>query len=94
MKWPLWFGNSIADDRNRQPISGALKLELLGWTRFYHEHYDDEWDSDENATHCNEMGRAVAQRVSAELGSEYRVLVQLQRTESGPQKWIEVAPEP
>lgn len=90
MKWPLWFGNAVADDRSGQPISGALELELLEWTRFYHVHYDDEWDSIENAIRYNEMGCAVAQGVSAELGSEYRVLLQLQRTASEPQRWIEV----
>ena len=90
MKWPLWFGTAIADDRSRQPISGALELELLEWTRFYQKHYDDAWDSNENSMRYNEMGRALAQRVSAELGSEYRILLQLQRTASEPQRWIEV----
>ena len=90
MKWPLWFGNAIADDRSRQPISGALELELLEWSKFYHEHYDDEWGSNENSMLYNETGRAVAQRVSAELGSDYRVLLQLQRTAAEPQRWIEV----
>ena len=90
MKWPLWFGNAIADDRSRQPISGDLELGLLEWTRFHHEHYDDEWDSIGNILRYNEAGRALARRVSAELGSDYRVLLQLQRTATEPQRWIEV----
>lgn len=90
MKWPLWFGNAIADDRSRQPISDDLVGDLLEWTRYYHEHFDDEWDSGESTIRYNKMGRAVAQRVSAELGSDYRVLLLLERTESEPQRWIEV----
>ncbi|MFC6355602.1 hypothetical protein [Luethyella okanaganae] len=94
MKWPLWFQSEVADDRKQQPISEALAGELLDWTRFYREHYDaqrvDEWDSNENVVRYNEIGRAIAGRVAADLGSDYRVLLQLQRTGTEPQRWIEV----
>lgn len=90
MKWPMWLDNEIADDRARQPVSEELAAALLEWTDFYHAHYDDEWDSSRNVQRYNEMGRRVAVRVASELGGSYRVLLQLKRTPSEPQRWVEI----
>lgn len=92
MKWPLWLGNGIADDRRRQPISLELATALLEWTRFYHDHYRDAWDVPESVLSYNEMGRVVAQRVSSELGPGFQVLLLLEESEGESEQWVEVSP--
>jgi hypothetical protein len=90
MAWPVWFGNEVADDRERQPISPVLEAELVSWNRFYREHNDEGWGSDESALRYNELGRAVARRVRDELGPLARVLLLIERSSAEPMGWVEI----
>lgn len=91
MTWPLWFLSEVADDRGRQPISDELAAELLDWTDFSHQHYDDNWDSDENATHYNTVGQRLGERVSIELGPQFQVFIRRAPTASAVGEWVEIA---
>jgi len=87
MRWALWIGNDVRDDRDLAPISSPLRLAILDWTAFFYEHYGDDWDEDSNAVEYNRRGRLLAGQLADELGPTYRVQVAVHHSSVDEHGW-------
>lgn len=76
--WPLWKESGLAE-RDEFPITEMLARRLERWARIFNDHFS--WDSGWDDPTLKEAHRTEARKlyslVCEELGSDYRVLLDL-----------------
>jgi hypothetical protein len=96
--WPLWFDNEIMDAIDKAPISEGLKSRGIALSQLFESL--TTWDSkntrfelvsDLARGQFNNASRSFAQDLAKELGSEFVVVTEGQRTKK---KVVELEFEP
>lgn len=85
--WPVWFDNELMDEMDKAPISTELKNRGVELSQLFESLavWDDEntrfeWISDLAKDQFNKVSRSFAQDLATELGPEYFVVTEVQRS--------------
>jgi hypothetical protein len=85
--WPVWFDNEVMDEEGQAPISPELKSRGLALSKLFEsstnwneENTSFEWASKISKEQFNEASRSFAQDLASELGPDFFVLAEAQKS--------------
>ena len=85
--WPVWFDNETMDEAEKAPISPELKSRGLALSQLFEsstnwneENTSFEWASKRSKEQFNEASRSFAQDLATELGPDFFVLAEAQKS--------------